>query len=118
MKSFLFVLNQPPYDGLSVQETLDIILTTAAFDQAVSLLLLDDAVFQIKQHQNPEQVGLKDTGAVFKALEIYDVHNIYLEVESLQERGLKTGDLMVPIKRVYRKDVASLMEKFQIVYGS
>lgn len=118
MKSFLLVLNQPPHDGLSVQETLDVILTAAAFDQAVSLLLLDDAVFQIKQHQNPEPVGLKDTSTIFKALEIYDVHNIYLEVESLQERGLNAGDLMMPIKEIYRKDVASLMKKFQIVYGS
>jgi len=118
MKSFLFVLNQPPHDGLLVQETLDVILTVAAFDQLVSLLLLDDAVFQIKQYQNPEQAGLKDTATIFKALEIYDVHNIYLEVESLQERGLSSGDLMMPVKEVYRKDVASLMKKFQIVYGS
>jgi tRNA 2-thiouridine synthesizing protein C len=118
MRNFLFVLNQPPHDGLSVQETLDIILTVAAFDQSVSLLLLDDSVFQIKQNQSPEQISLKDTSAVFKALEIYDVHNIYVEVESLQERGLKPGGLCLPVKEVYRKNISSLMKQFQIVYGS
>jgi tRNA 2-thiouridine synthesizing protein C len=118
MRKFLFVLNQPPHDGLSVQETLDVILTVAAFDQPVSLLLLDNGVFQIKQNQNPEQVALKDTSAVFKALEIYDVHNIYLEVESLQERGLKICDLILPVKEVYRKNIGSLMKLYQIVYGS
>ncbi len=118
MQKFLFVLNQPPHDGLSVQETLDVILTVAAFDQPVSLLLLDDGVFQIKKNQNPGQVALQDTSAVFKALEIYDVHNIYLEAESLQERGLKPDDLQLPVKEVYRKNIASLMKQFQIVYGS
>lgn len=118
MRSFLFVLNQPPHDGLSAQETLDVILTVAAFDQPASLLLLDDGVFQIKKNQNPEQASLKNTSAVFKALEIYDVHDIYLEVESLQERGLKPGDLCLPIKEVYRNNIGSLMKQFQIVYGS
>lgn len=118
MRNFLFVLNQPPHDGLSVQETLDVILTVAAFDQQVSLLLLDDGIFQIKKSQNPEQVALKDTSAVFKALEIYDVHNIYLEVESVQERGLKPSDLCLPVKEVYRNNIGSLMKQFQIVYGS
>ncbi len=118
MRNFLFVLNQPPHDGLLVQETLDVILTVAAFDQPVSLLLFDDGVFQIKQNQNPKQVALKDTSAVFKALEIYDVHNIYVEVESLQERGLKPGGLCLPAKEVYRKNIGSLMKQFQIVYGS
>ena len=52
MKTFLFVLRKPSYSGLYVQEMLDIILTTAAFEQNVTILLLDDAVFHLKNHQN------------------------------------------------------------------
>ncbi|WP_404360172.1 sulfurtransferase complex subunit TusC [Methylotuvimicrobium sp. KM1] len=114
-KKFLFVLRKPPFNGVSVQETLDSVLTIAAFDQAVSLLLLDDGVFQLKNGQQPERFGMKDTAAVFGALEIYDIHDIRGEVESLQERGLKPGDLSLPVREIYRKDVAAYMKEFDVI---
>ena len=55
MKSYLFVLQKPAHSGAYAQEMLDIILTTAAFDQAVSILLLDDGVFQLKKGEHPER---------------------------------------------------------------
>ncbi len=115
MKNFLFVLRKPAHSGAFVQEMLDIILTTAAFDQKVSILLLDDGVFQLKTGQHPENAGMKDTAAIFKALEIYEVNTIYTEVESLQERGLKPGDLCLSVQTFYRKDIASLMKRFDVV---
>jgi len=117
MKSCLFVLRKPSHSGAYVQEMLDIILTTAAFDQQVSILLLDDGVFQLKTGQHPESAGLKDTAAIFNALEIYDVTDIYTEVESLHERGLKPGDLCLPVQEFYRKDIAGLMKQFDIVFA-
>ena len=117
MKSYLFVLRKPAHSGALVQEILDIILTTAAFDQKVSILLLDDGVFQLKNGQHPENVGMKDTSAIFNALEIYDVNDIYTEVETLQERGLKLCDLCLPVQTFYRKDIAGLIKRFDVVFA-
>jgi tRNA 2-thiouridine synthesizing protein C len=117
MKRYLFVLRKPPHSGAYVQELLDIILTTAAFDQHVSLLLLDDAVFQLKNGQNPDCAGMKDTAAIFKALEIYDVNDIYVEMESLQERGLTVDDLCLPLQTLCRRDIAGLMQGFDRVFS-
>ena len=117
MKSYLFVLRKPAHSGAYVQEMLDTILTTAAFDQKVSILLLDDGVFQLKNGQHPEIVGMKDTAAIFNAMEIYDVNDIYTEVESMQERGLKPGDLCLPVQEFYRKDIAALMKRFDVLFA-
>jgi tRNA 2-thiouridine synthesizing protein C len=117
MKSYLFVLRKPAHSGTYVQEMLDIILTTAAFDQKVSLLFLDDGVFQLKSGQHPEKAGVKDTAAIFKALEIYDVKDLFAEVESLQERGLKPGDLSLPVYEFYRSDIAALIKRFDVVFA-
>lgn len=116
MKSYLFVLRKPPHSGAYVQEMLDIILTTAAFDQSVALLLLDDAVFQLKNNQHPGP-GVKDTAAIFKALEIYEVTAVYVELESLQERGLAATDLLLPIQTHYRKDISGLLQQFDLVFA-
>lgn len=117
MKKYLFVLRKPAHSGALVQEMLDIILTTAAFDQEVSILLLDDGVFQLKTGQHPEQLGMKDTAAIFNALEIYDIKHIYAEAESLQERGLKPNDLCLPVQEFYRKEIAGLMKQHDIVFA-
>ncbi len=118
MKKFLFVMRTPPHSGIHVQEKLDIVLTTAAFDQHVGLLFLDDGVFQLKSGQNPEKAGMKDTSSIFRALEIYDIHELYIEVESLQDRGLKPGDLILPAKEIYQKEISGLMNQYDIVFGN
>ena len=76
---------------------------------------MDDGVFQLKKGQKAEASSLKDTASIFKALEIYDITMIYAEVESMQERGLKPGDLCLPVQECYRKDIACLMKRFDIV---
>lgn len=116
VKRFLFVMRQAPHQGVALQELLDVVLTTAAFDQAVSLLFLDDGVFQLKQHQQLESTGLKDTLAIFKALALYEVNDLYVEVESLDERGLQATDLALPVKTVLRNEVAHLTRQFERIY--
>ncbi|MEI6542287.1 MAG: sulfurtransferase complex subunit TusC [Methylococcales bacterium] len=115
MKNYLFVLRKAAHSGSFVQEMLDIILTTAAFDQKVGVLLLDDGVFYLKNGQQPEMTGIKDTAAIFKALELYDVEDFYTEQESLIDRGLKITDLCLPVQAIYRKDIASLMKQFNVI---
>lgn len=115
MRNILFVMSHAPHHGTDLQETLDIVLTAAAFDQRVSLLFLDDGVLQLHQGQCPERFGLKDAAAIFRALEIYDVHDYFVEIESLQERGLKPGNLMLPVREVYRRNVNELIRHHDVV---
>lgn len=116
MKRYLFVLRHPIHNGAIAQEMLDIILTTAAFDQTVSLLLLDDAIFQLKTQQYPDILSMKDTAALFNALELYGINTIYVETESLQERGLSTEDLILPVSLIARHTIVDLMLQFDIIF--
>jgi tRNA 2-thiouridine synthesizing protein C len=118
MKNYLFVLRKPAHSGAFAQETLDIILTTAAFDQNVSLLFLDDGVFQLKGGQQPQFSGYKDTPAMFNALEMYDVTALYTEAESLAERGLVAGDLILPVEIVARDQIAAFMQTFTVIFAA
>jgi tRNA 2-thiouridine synthesizing protein C len=108
-------MRSPPHNGIQLQEKLDVILTTAAFDQHVALLFLDDGVFHLLKGQQPEKQGLKDTASIFDALEIYDIDAFYTEVESLQERGLKPNNLSLTVQEFYRKDINDLMQHYHIV---
>lgn len=115
MKKYLFVLRRLPHNGNHVQEILDMLLTTAAFDQQVSVLFADDGVLQLKTQQNPAIVGLKDTAAVFGALEVYDVNALYVEIESLQARGMAIEDLILPVQAINRSEVNRLMRRHEVL---
>jgi len=114
-KAFLFVMQASAYDGNKIQEALDIVLITAAFDQKVSILLLDDAVFHLKNNQQSEQVSSKDIGALYRSLELYDIENIFVENDSIITSGLSEDDLLVPIKVIRRQEVGILFSQFDYV---
>jgi len=108
-KKFLFVMQQAPHGSCYTQEALDQLLTTAAFEQEVSVLLLDDGVFLVKKGQQPDRIDSKDIAPVFLAFELYDVQRVMAEQESLQERGLDPSDLLLPVETVPRARVGAVI---------
>lgn len=115
MKKILFIMRSMPHSGVQIQETLDVILTAAAFEQQVALLFLDDGIFQLKRGQQPHKHSLKDTASIFYALEIYDVKEFYTEIESIQERGLTIGDLSLAVQPLNRNDINTLMQQYDVI---
>ena len=55
---------------------------------------MDDGVYQLTKGQNTEGSGMKNFSATYAALGDYEVTKIYIEKESLEERGLSEDDLM------------------------
>ena len=115
MKKFLFVMRRPPYEGSAVRESLDMLLTVAAFDQPARVLFLDDGVFLLKPGQRPEALGLKPVEPWLAALQIYDVEELWVEEESLTERGLKFQSLALPVQAIRRAEVGKLAGEADIV---
>ena len=115
MKSYLFVIHRQPNQGLHVLENLDMILTCGAFDQTVSLLFLDDGVLQLKRDQQPEQQSRQDHGAIFQALDLYNIQQLYVETESLCARGLTVHDLILDVSCIERQAIADLMQRHSIL---
>jgi tRNA 2-thiouridine synthesizing protein C len=118
MKKYLFILRQAPYHGLHAQEMLDVILTTAAFEQEVALLILDDAIFQLKHSQIAPKKTYKEIGCLFKALKIYDIKTVYVETESLIERGLTRDSLLIPVQTCSRAALSTLMQSYEVVFSA
>ncbi|OQK18479.1 sulfur relay protein TusC [Methyloprofundus sedimenti] len=118
MKSFLFVMQAAAYRGSKVQEVLDQVLIAAAFDQQVSMLLLDDAVYHLQKDQLSEQIACKDIAAIYRSLEIYDIENIYVEQDSLTERGLSQDELLIPITLIKRHEITATINRFDVVLSA
>lgn len=116
-KTYLYVMRRPPHAGWLLQETLDQLLTTAAFDQSVSVLWLDQGVYQLKKQQQPALMGLPDTAAGFTALPLYGVEQLFVEQESLVTSGLTVEDLLLPVQCLPRSQINALLQQHAVIIG-
>lgn len=94
IKKFLYLNRKPPYGTIYAWESLEVVLIGAAFDQAVSLLFLDDGVYQLTKSQRTQEVGMKNFSPTYRTLGDYEVKHLYVDAESLAVRGLSQDDLV------------------------
>ncbi len=115
VKKFMYVNRRAPYGTIYALEGLEVVLIGAAFEQDVSVAFVDDGVYQLKKGQDTSQSGMKNFSPTYRALEMYDVEKLYVEKESLEERGLTEDDLMVPVEVLGRAQLADLLEQQDVI---
>lgn len=93
VKKFCYINRKAPYGTIYALESLEVVLIAAAFDQDISLVFADDGVYQLTKSQETESIGMKNFSKTYSALGDYDIKKIYVEKESLEERGLSVDDL-------------------------
>jgi tRNA 2-thiouridine synthesizing protein C len=117
-KRFLFVNRRAPFGSGHAAEMLDAALIAASFDQQVHLVFLDDGVFQLVKRQDPARIGQKDVAQLFLDLAEYEIEHVWVERESLAERGLSEADLMIPATLVDRTALSAVMSGVDVVISA
>ncbi|AHE98853.1 sulfurtransferase complex subunit TusC [Thioalkalivibrio paradoxus] len=115
IKKFMYVNRKAPYGTIYALESLEVVLIAAAFEQDVSMAFLDDGVYQLKKGQDTQGIGMKNFSPTYRALEGYDVEKLYVEAESMAERGLTEDDLLVPVEVISREAMTELMEEQDVI---
>ena len=118
VKRFLYVNRKAPHGTVYALEELEMVLVAAMFEQDVHLAFLDDGVFQIRRNQQPSQLEMKDFSKTYRALEDYGVVKVYVERESLEERGLSPEEFIIPVTVIGRAEMGSLMESMDVVLSA
>ena len=117
VKKFMYVNRRAPHGTIYAQESLEVVLIGAAFEQDVSLVFVDDGVYQIHKDQDAEAIGTKNFAKTFRALEMYDVENLYVEKESMEVRGMTEDDLNVPVEVKTSEEIGRLMEEQDVIFS-
>ena len=130
-KKLMYVNRRAPYGTIYAWESLEVVLIGAAFDQDVSLAFMDDGVYQLIKGQNTEAAGMKNFSATYGALGDFEVTKVYVEKESMEERGLTLEDLQHlvwededddwaerdSIRLVSRDELAGVMSEQDIMFN-
>lgn len=107
----LIIQRTAPYGSSLAREGLDYVLTSAAYDQEISLLFLGDGVFQLLKNQQSQDIHLKPQGSALEILPLYDINKIYVVTEDLQERNLSETDLTLSVNTLSRSDVSKFIKQ-------
>lgn len=115
VKKFMMLNRKAPYGTVYALESLEVVLISATFDQDVSLVFMDDGVYQLAKGQNTKGIEMKNFSPTYRALEGYDVEKLYVERESMDARGLTEADLLVPVEVLSSAEVGKLMAEQDVV---
>ena len=88
----MYLNRRAPYGTIYAVEGLEVVLIGAAFDQNVCMAFVGDGVYQLKTGQDTSGSDMKNFSPAYRALGDYDVTRLYVERESLEERGLTVDE--------------------------
>jgi tRNA 2-thiouridine synthesizing protein C len=111
VKKFLYLNRRAPYGTIYAWESLEVVLIGAAFDQEVSVMFLDDGVYELTKGHSTAGIGMKNFSPTYRTLGDYEVKNIFVDRDSLAARGLSEDDLVA----VAWEDIDTGEEKENIV---
>jgi len=111
-KKILLVSRHAPYGNSTAREAIDMALATSVYDQDISILFMDDGIFQLLRNQHSQLIDQKNIASILTALSLYGIENIYVHQESLDDRTIKINDLILDgLQSLNNKDVGNLLSQ-------
>jgi tRNA 2-thiouridine synthesizing protein C len=106
---FLYLFSRQAYGHSLAREALDMALATAAFDQKVSIVFLEDAIYQLLNATDAQSVEAKPHTGVINALPLYDIENIYYLDDDRQHRAISESSLLAHATAITRPALQQLI---------
>lgn len=94
-KKLLFISRHAPYGSSLAKDALDAILASSAYDQQLSILFMDDGVFQLLTNQAASEIAQKSFSSLLPVLPLYEINSIYVHYESLEKRQITINELVL-----------------------
>lgn len=104
MIKLAFVFRHPPYGSSTSREGLDALLAATAFcdESEIAVFFLDDGIFNLLAKQKGEAILQKDFSQTFKLLDLYDLEQRYLCLQSVQRYHLEQAQWVVDCIKLER----------------
>jgi tRNA 2-thiouridine synthesizing protein C len=113
----LILQRHAPYGSSIAREGLDFILTSAAYDQNLTILFLGDGVFQLLNNQDSKAIELKNHASALEVLPLYDIENLFVIEEDLSERSIEHSQIMDNVNIITRAQGKVIIEQHTKVIG-
>ena len=97
-------------------EALEFTLALASFEQKITLFFQGKGIYQLLSNQSPHLIKLKPFTKAYKALELYDIHNIYVDQSSMDKLCLDHKELIIPVTIIKKTTFRNLIVSHDIIF--
>lgn len=112
VKNIAIINTKSSFNQADAREALDLALIYAAFDQQVTVIFKGDGVYQLLGDQQPKLIGSKDFLATMKAFDLYDIENVIVSHECINERGISEQDIHLAHQTIGLSAMGELFSTF------
>lgn len=116
-KNILIIIRQAPYSSSLPAAALDLLLTAAAFEQALTLLFMGEGAQHLLSEQHAAGSGMKNISKALPSLELYDLDKVFVEKDALLNRKLQDENLVMPVEVLSLTQIADIIEKADQVFN-
>jgi tRNA 2-thiouridine synthesizing protein C len=114
MNSIALVLTQSPFTSYAGQDAQDMAMVLGTFEIPTALFFMSDAVNQLRK-LDPKKMAIKDFTKTFSALPFYDVEDLYVCREDLQQRQIQETSLTEDFQILDKGDLVQKLSQYQRV---
>ncbi|MHB1645096.1 MAG: sulfurtransferase complex subunit TusC [bacterium] len=112
----MFLCKTAPYGTIYEQEAIEAMIMFSAYEQDISVAFIGDGVLSLKKGQNPSLINIKNfTQTYLVIIDDFEVSHLYVEKESLEERGMKEEDLLTEVEVLKRADLISRIDEMKVI---
>lgn len=117
MKTVFFVFDKPMHGNVQAQEFLDMALMAAAFEQRTVIVFEGEGVLSLVKRQEPEVINLKNIAPLLNALPVYDITEVLVEKEALDQWRLVSDSLLIPVSVLTQGEISQQIQSADHVFG-
>ena len=114
-KRMLLVCRTAPYGNSLARESIEAALAAGALGVKVSILFLDEGVWQLVEHQKPENIASKNHGAILSALPLYDIEQTWVDGDALNQRGIDGENLIDLAQVINSNQVKDVLADYEVI---
>ncbi len=116
-RQILYIQRKSPLAGSEAFESVEGILMAGVFDQSVSVLFMDEGVYQLSE-MDTQSLGLRNVNKLCASLGLYEINKLYVSKESLEQRGLSLQQLSLQVIALPTNEISGLISQHDIVISS
>lgn len=113
-----FLFRTAPHGNAISREGLDALLAATAFcdEEDIGVFFIDDGVLNLLDEQNPELLLQKDFIRTFKLLDLYDIEQRFVCVDSLDQYNLQAEQLIISAEKIDRTSLINKLSQAEKVF--
>ncbi|EWH10386.1 DsrE family protein [Catenovulum agarivorans DS-2] len=109
------VFTQSPFATDKGKEGLELALTLATYEQPIALFFTGQAPLQLAKNINSDLLQRKNYTQGFNALDLYDIEQVYINAQSLDELQLNQRDLSIAAQVLSTEEFVAKLSHFDVV---